>query len=357
MTSLNDLPIRADLLGDIPYGAPQLEIPVQLNVNENTHGVPAEVQARILERLKLSLETINRYPDREFMELREALAIFMGHELTAQQLWAANGSNEILQQIHQAFGGPGRTALSFGPTYSMYPIIAKSTLTEYLELPRESGYELTPDYVARNIRAQLPDIVLLCSPNNPTGNPISLETVEAAYEATQGIVVVDEAYAEFSSIASAASLLRDRPRLLISRTMSKAFAFAGARVGYLAADPAVVDALRLVRLPYHLSGLTQAAALAAIESAPLMLSEVAEIKNQRELLFEQLLSLGLKPLPSDSNFLLVTGFPDADACFEHLLADGVIVRKTSIDGSLRITVGTSRENSILIGSMQSHLAG
>lgn len=357
MTSLNDLPIRTDLVGDTPYGAPQLDIPVQLNVNENTHGVPAEVQVRILERLKLSLQQVNRYPDREFVELREALAVFLGHGLLAEQLWAANGSNEILQQIHQAFGGPGRTAMSFGPTYSMYAIIAKSTLTQYNEFPRESGYELSKEYVVSTIRNCLPDIVLLCSPNNPTGNPVSLETIVAAYESTNGIVVVDEAYAEFSESDSAVSLLPGRPRLLVSRTMSKAFAFAGARVGYLAADPAVIDAMRLVRLPYHLSALTQAAALAAMESAELMLAEVEEIKKQREVLFHELLRLGLRPLPSASNFLLVGGFLDADACFEHMLADGVIVRKTSIEGSLRITVGTSEEISILISSMQRYLAG
>lgn len=356
MTSLSDLPIRSDLVGDEPYGAPQLDIPVQLNVNENTHGVPNEVQERILDNLREALININRYPDREFMKLRSTLANFLGHDLGAHQIWAANGSNEILQQIHQAFGGPGRTAMSFGPTYSMYPIIAKSTLTDYVELPREFGYELSAEYLSRAIRAQSPNIVLLCSPNNPTGNSIPLEAIVAAYEATEGIVVVDEAYAEFSDVESAVSLLPGRPRLLVSRTMSKAFAFAGARVGYLAADSAVIDALRLVRLPYHLSALTQAAAQAAMESAEMMLAEVEEIKRQREILFQAFKDLGLEPLASSANFILVAGLANPNSCFEHLLADGVIVRKTSIEGTLRVTVGTDTENSVLLDSLSRFLA-
>jgi histidinol-phosphate aminotransferase len=269
MANLSDLPIRDSLKGRVPYGAPQLQVPVALNVNENTHGIPEVVAMDIITRLAAEVLTINRYPDREFVELRDGLAKYLGHNLSREQIWAANGSNEVIQQILQAFGGPGRMALGFGPTYSMYRIISDGTDTEYVDAGRDERYELSVETAVAAIKAHKPDIILLCSPNNPTGTPLSLEVIEAIYSATNGVVVVDEAYAEFAypDTPSAITLLEGRERLMVSRTMSKAFAFAGARVGYLAADPAVIDALRLVRLPYHLSAFTQAAALAALAAA------------------------------------------------------------------------------------------
>jgi histidinol-phosphate aminotransferase len=236
VTNLEDLPIRDDLKGLKPYGAPQLDVPVQLNVNENAFGIPEPVTLDIIQELAVEVLTLNRYPDREFMELRGQFAEFLGQDLTANQIWAANGSNEILTQIFQAFGGPGKSALSFGPTYSMYPNIARITLTEYQDIPREAEFELSASYVAEQLAIHKPSIALLCNPNNPTGTPIDNEVVQAAYEAFEGMLVIDEAYAEFSSNLSATKLLAGRPRLIVSRTMSKAFAFAGARVGYMAAD-------------------------------------------------------------------------------------------------------------------------
>ncbi|MFM6966054.1 MAG: aminotransferase class I/II-fold pyridoxal phosphate-dependent enzyme, partial [Rhodoluna sp.] len=249
MARLEDLPLRDDLKGQQPYGAPQLDVAVSLNVNENTHRVPLEVAEDIIQRLAKSLMTINRYPDREFMPLREALASYLGADLKPENIWAANGSNEVLQHIFQAFGGPGRKFLSFTPTYSMYPIIASGTQTEYDSVPRADRFELTPAQIRSAILEHKPNIVILCAPNNPTGTPLGLDCIEAAYEAiteaSGGVLVVDEAYQEFGADPSvtAISLLAGRERLLVSRTMSKAFAFAGARVGYLAADPAVIDAL------------------------------------------------------------------------------------------------------------------
>lgn len=351
MTSLDDLPLRTDLRGEKPYGAPQLNVPVQLNVNENTFGIPEPVALEIVQRLAAEVLQLNRYPDREFMGLRGQLANFLGHSLTADQVWAANGSNEVLMQIFQAFGGPGVKAMSFGPTYSMYPNIARISLTEYEEVPRESDYELSADYVAAAIRKIKPGIVLLCSPNNPTGTPISLEVIQAAYESFDGILIVDEAYAEFSDQESALSLLDGRERLIVSRTMSKAFAFAGARVGYLAADQAVVDALRIVRLPYHLSALTQAAASAALDFAPLMLQNVEKIKVQRDRIIGALEQFGLKPYRSDSNFVLVEGFEDAALIFEKLLARGVLIRNFGISGTLRITAGNEAETTKLLAEL------
>ena len=351
MTSLDDLPLRADLRGSEPYGAPQLPDGIQLNVNENSYGVPESVQKKILMEMEKSLAQLHRYPDREFDELRKLLAKFLGFGLDETQIWAANGSNEILQQLHQAFGGPGRLALSFGPTYSMYPVIAKGTLTDYKELSRENGFTLSADYVVEQIKAENPSIVILCTPNNPTGTAIDLEVIEAAYDATEGMLIVDEAYAEFSDAESAISLLENRPRLVVSRTMSKAFAFAGVRLGYLAADPAVIDAMRLVRLPYHLSSLTQAASRAAVMESETMLSNVREISIQRERVASELKALGLEVYPSKSNFLLVSGFKEPRAVFDYLLNEGLIVRKTTIDSALRITIGTELENDRLLELM------
>lgn len=352
MTSLNDLPLRANLVGKEPYGAPQDPVPVSLNVNENTHPIPEAVIDDIVESLARAVRGVNRYPDRDFLELRAALAGYLGHGLTADQVWAANGSNEVLQQVLQAFGGPGRSLLSFTPTYSMYPLLADGTDTAWIPVERPEGYALTPASVISALREHRPDIVILCGPNNPTGTPLDLEVVAAAYDAFDGILVVDEAYHEFDAEReSATALLPSRPRLLVSRTMSKAFAFAGVRVGYLAADPAVIDALRLVRLPYHLSALTQAAAIAAVRHSTEMLATVADIRTQRDRLAAALAELGYLVHPSGANFLLVGGFEDPAATFEALRAQGILVRNLGIPGHLRITAGTEEETTILIDAI------
>ncbi len=351
MTNLEDLPIRDDLKGLKPYGAPQLDVPIQLNVNENTFGIPEAVAIDIIQELAAEVMKLNRYPDREFMQLRAAFAHYLGHDLEANQIWAANGSNEIITQIFQAFGGPGKTALSFGPTYSMYPNIARIALTEYQELPRQADFTLTADYVAQKLSEERPAIAILCNPNNPTGTAIDNSVIRAAYDAFDGILLIDEAYAEFSAEESALALLPGRPRLIVSRTMSKAFAFAGARVGYLAADAAIVDALRIVRLPYHLSALTQAAARAALRHSSEMLANVEQIKVQRDRMINQLKTMGLRPYESDANFVLVEGFENPEAVFESLLAKGVIIRNVGIPNSLRITAGTEAETTKLLGEL------
>ena len=358
MANLEDLPIRDDLKGRKPYGAPQLNVPVALNVNENTHRIPEEVAVDIIGRLAAAVLDINRYPDREFLSLRAALANYLGADLKAENIWAANGSNEVLQHIFQAFGGPGRSSLGFGPTYSMYGLIAQGTGTTYLDAPRLDRYELSPELVRDAILEHKPNIVMLCSPNNPTGTPLSLSCIEAAFEAvteaTGGVVVVDEAYAEFggNTEVSAVNLLEGRDRLLISRTMSKAFAFAGARVGYLAADPAVIDALRLVRLPYHLSAFTQAAAEAALDHATVMLATVDDIRFQRDRIVLELKELGLDPYRSDSNFVLFGGLEDPNAVFEALLAKGVLIRNVGIPGTLRVSAGTEAETTAFLEALR-----
>lgn len=351
--SLDDLPVRDDLRGKKPYGAPQVHVPIQLNVNENTHPVPPEVADDIATAVREALTDINRYPDREFTDLREALAGYVGGGATTDHIWAANGSNEVLQHILQAFGGPGRSLLGFPPTYSMYPLLAEGTGTRWMTTQRGPEYEITPDIAVAAIRAHQPNITVFCAPNNPTGTALSLDTIAAAYDATDAIVIVDEAYHEFmpDSEPRATELLEGRPRLLISRTMSKAFAFAGARVGYLVAHPDAIDALRLVRLPYHLSALTQAAATTALRHAPTMLAMVDDIRTQRDRLVRELAALGYAPHASQTNFVLFGGVDDPHAVFTRLLEAGIIIRDVGIPNHLRVTAGTEAETTAFLEAL------
>jgi histidinol-phosphate aminotransferase len=350
---LNRLPLRENLRGLQPYGAPQLHVPVLLNVNENTHRLPEKVHAAIVAAVDEAVSGLNRYPDREFTQLREALAGYLGHGLTAGNIWAANGSNEVLQQILQAFGGPGRRLLSFPPTYSMYPLLASGTDTEYVAAKRGRDFSLTAEAAAEAVSATGANVIFLCSPNNPTGTALGLDVVEAVYEAgaaRNAVVVVDEAYAEFAHAGtpSALTLLPGRERLIVSRTMSKAFALAGARLGYLAAAPEITDALRLVRLPYHLSAVTQATALAALGHSDALLANVEDIKGQRDRIVAELTALGLAPAPSDSNFVFFGGLKDPHAVWQGLLDAGVLIRDVGIPGHLRVTAGTEAETTAFL---------
>jgi histidinol-phosphate aminotransferase len=336
--------LREDLRHLHPYGAPQLDVPVQLNTNENPYAPSESLKQAIADAVAAVAGTLNRYPDRDAVDLRKDLADYLGHGLGAQQVWAANGSNEIIQQLLQAFGGPGRTALGFEPSYSMHPLIAQVTGTSWIAGSRDAGYGLST--AAAQVRARRPDIVFVTSPNNPTGTSVPLALIEEVYDAAPGLVVVDEAYAEFARAGtpSALTLLPGRPRLVVSRTMSKAFAAAGTRLGYLAADPAVVDALLLVRLPYHLSTVTPAVARAAIASRDEPLATVGALRRSRDDLVTWLRGHGLTVADSDANFVLFGVFADRDAVWQGLLDRGVLIRNTGPEGWLRVTVGTPAEN-------------
>jgi len=354
VTSLDDLPLRDELRGMSPYGAPQLDVPVRLNTNENSYPVPEDVAVAMEKALAAQVRDLNRYPDRDSVALRTDLAACLGHRLTAANLWAANGSNEIQQQLLQAFGGPGRTALGFTPSYSMHPLLSTGTGTAWLDGRRDEHFEVPVAHAVEQVDKHQPDLVFLCSPNNPTGTALSLSIVEAAVDAAPGMVVVDEAYAEFRrpGTPSALSLLPGRERLVVTRTMSKAFAFAGARVGYLAADPAVVDAVQLVRLPYHLSALTQAAARAALAHREALLATVEAIKVQRDRIVETLRGYGLMVADSDANFVLFGRFPDQKAVWQALLDRDVLVRDVGLPGWLRVTAGTPDETSSFLDAMR-----
>jgi histidinol-phosphate aminotransferase len=351
---VNALPIREELRGLTPYGAPQLDVPVRLNTNENSYPLPDEVVAAVEKALSATLRDLNRYPDRDAVALRADLAGYLGHGLGVANVWAANGSNEVQQQLLQVFAGPGRTALGFTPAYSMHPLLAAATGTGWVDGRRGADFGLGVDEVVAQVREHRPDVVFLCSPNNPTGTALPLDVVAAVLDVAPGMVVVDEAYAEFRrpGTPSALELLPGRPRLVVTRTMSKAFAFAGVRVGYLAADPAAVDAVQLVRLPYHLSALTQAAARAAVEHSDALLATVEAIKAQRDRMVSTLRGYGLTVADSDANFVLCGQFRDQKAVWQALLTRGVLVRDVGLPGWLRVTAGTPEETGAFLAAMK-----
>lgn len=354
MTRLDDLPIRADLRGLSPYGAPQLDVPVRLNTNENSYPVPDAVVETIGRAIAAELRNLNRYPDRDAVALRGDLAAYLGHGLTLDQVWAANGSNEVQQQLLQVFGGPGRTAFGFTPAYSMHPLLALGTGTRWVPALRGADFGLTVGEAVAQVREHRPDVVFLCSPNNPTGTALDPAVVAAVLAEAPGMVVVDEAYAEFAraGVVSAVSLLPGHPRLVVTRTMSKAFGFAGGRLGYLAADPAVVAAVQLVRLPYHLSTLTQAAARAVLVHRDVLLGTVSAIKVQRDRIVGELRARGHRVADSDANFVLFRVGGDQRAAWQVLLDAGVLVRDVGLPGWLRVTAGTPAETDAFLLALE-----
>jgi len=353
VTSLDDLPLREDLRGRTPYGAPQLDVPVRLNTNENSYPVPEPVVEAIAKAVHAELADLNRYPDRDARALRADLADYLGHGLTVDQVWAANGSNEILQQLLQAFGGPGRSVLGFGPAYSMHPLLALGTGTAFVDGGRDADFALRPERAVERIAAHRPDLVFLCSPNNPTGTALDPEVLTAVLDAAPGMVVVDEAYAEFArpGTTSALAALPGHPRLVVTRTMSKAFGFAGGRLGYLAAHPAVVQAVQLVRLPYHLSALTQAAARAVLAHRTALLATVAVLKEQRDRIVSTLRARGYRVADSDANFVLFAVAGDQRDTWRRLLDAGVLVRDVGLPGWLRVTAGTPAETDAFLAAL------
>jgi histidinol-phosphate aminotransferase len=352
-------PIRADLAGREPYLAAPPAAPVRLNVNENPWPPPPEVAGAIADAVAAEIGSLNRYPDATASRLREDLAGYLGHGLSRDRVWAANGSNEIIQQLLLAFGGPGRSALGFEPSYSMHPIIAQVTGTRWIAAGRGEDFGLDAARLAAALRGHRPDVVFLTSPNNPTGTAVGPGVIEAACEQAGGLVVVDEAYAEFARdpAGTALALLPRYPNLVVTRTMSKAFALAGARVGYLAADPAVVRALAVVRLPFHLSAITQAVARAALAHAGSLLAGVDKIRAERDDLVGWLRSRGLSAAQSDANFVLYGVFADRHAVWRALLERGVLIREAGPPGWLRVSVGTDAEMAAFRAAMDAVLAG
>jgi histidinol-phosphate aminotransferase len=355
--SLADLPLRQDLRGKSPYGAPQLNVPVRLNTNENPHPPTQALVDDVTASVHAVAGHLHRYPDRDAVALRTDLAGYLtmqtGTPLSVENLWAANGSNEILQQLLQAFGGPGRSAIGFVPSYSMHPIISDGTQTAWLVANRADDFSLDADVAVTAIKERTPDIVFVASPNNPSGQSVPLDELRKLLDAlssqSTGILILDEAYGEFSSQPSAVKLINEYPaKLVVTRTMSKAFAFAGGRLGYLIAAPAVIDAVLLVRLPYHLSSITQAAASAALRHADDTLGSVAKLIAERDRVTEALTGMGFRVIPSDANFVLFGEFADAPATWQRYLDAGILIRDVGIPGYLRATTGLADENDALL---------
>ncbi len=352
-------PVRDDLREVVPYGAPQLDVPVRLNTNETPVPPPPGFLAALAERLS-TLE-LNRYPDRDAVELRSALAAREG--LPVECVWAANGSNEVLLQLMQAYGGPGRSALIFRPGYSMYPELCRTTATTAhvvdLEQDGRLSAHLIRGRISEIVAAHDPVITLLANPNNPTGALIGRAVVRELHDAVSGLVVVDEAYIEFAPDgASVRPLLDELPRLAVSRTFSKAFRLAGLRLGYLLAPEQVVLDLLRVRLPYHLDAITQLAGLVALEQEPEFLDHRQETAQQRDRMASAIRELpGVDVLPSAANFLLL--HTERTDVFDRLLERGVLVRDLSSavgrPGTWRVTVGTPGENDILIEALRAVL--
>lgn len=347
---MSDLPIRDELRGLSPYGAPQLDVPVRLNTNENPFEPPRDFVEALSATVLEAAKTLNRYPDRDALQLRSALAAYLEREsataeITAEQIWVGNGSNEVMLHILQAFGGPGRKALSFVPTYSMYEEYARGTFTEFVTVPRSAEFTVDVEAAVAAVRSVQPHVVFLASPNNPTGTAQDLALIPELLRAFDGMVVVDEAYAEFrrDGVPSAVSLVHLHPRLIVTRTMSKAFGFAGARVGYLMAHADVVDALRVVRLPYHVSTITQAVAITALQHATELRAQVSVLREERDALVDWFHANGYVTTPSDANFVMFGLFDDRHAVWQGLVDEGVLVREVGPSGYLRVSIGTTAE--------------
>lgn len=351
---MSDLPLRADLIGQTPYGAPTDAVPVRLNVNENPYPPPAAVVTAIARAVTEAATAANRYPDREATRLRQALAEYVGHGVTTDNIWAANGSNEVMHQLLGAFGGPGRTCVSFDPTYSMYPVYARDTNTAFVTAPRRADHRVDLEVARSLITEVAPSVVVVASPNNPTGGLLTHDEVRDLYRlVSPGVLVVDEAYVEFAEPSgSVVPLLSELPNLVVLRTLSKAWGLAGLRLGFAVSSPAVVDALRLVRLPYHLSSLTQAAAVAALAHRRELLAPVAEVVAEREQMAAWLQRQGIPFAASQANFILVGPLPDSHATFEALRDRGILVRESAGPGHLRVSIGTPDENAVLREALQ-----
>ena len=352
------LPLRQNLQALSPYGAPQVPADAVLNTNENPYSPSPALAAAISDRVLSIARNLNRYPDRDATTLRDKLAEFInglsGTHLSSENVWAANGSNEIIQSLFLAFGSG--TALGFTPSYSMHPLIARVTQVDWIEGKRREDFSLDIDSAIAQNNREKPSLTFITTPNNPTGTSITIAEIERFAQSTSGLLVVDEAYAEFSDEISAVTLIQKYPQIVVIRTMSKAFAFAGVRLGYLIADPAVINAMFLVRLPYHLSALTQAAADVALDFKDELLGTVAQLRHNREVVATALTAMGLHVIPSESNFLLFSGFSMPSAqLWQAMLDRGVLIRDVGLLGYLRVTIGNEAENSKFIEALSACL--
>jgi histidinol-phosphate aminotransferase len=356
--------VRDDLQALEGYHSPQVAVAVRLNTNESPYAPPPEFVDAWLEELRAV--PLHRYPDRAARALRDALGAHLGQP--AGRIFCANGSNEVLQTMLLTYGGPGRRALVFEPTYALHSHISRITGTEVVAAERRSDFTLAPEAVAARIAEHRPDVVFLCSPNNPTGIVEGEAVIEAALAAIvgarRGLLVVDEAYGEFAP-RSALGLVDDERPLVVARTYSKVWSMAALRLGFCVAPSWLVEQLEHVVLPYHLSMPTQTAGRLALAWQQEMKDRVEALVGERERLVERLTALpGLTVFPTGANFVLVRAEPrpgeaadDAgQRVWEDLLARGVLVRNFArwprTAGCLRITVGTPEEDEAFLAALE-----
>lgn len=351
---MNTPPIapRDDLALRVGYHSPQVDVEVRLNTNESPFGPPdgfAEALAAELANVEW-----NRYPDRSAHALRTAIGAL--HGVGPEQVFVANGSNEVLQTVLLTYGGPGRAAAVFEPTYALHSHLSRITGTAVLTGEREADYSLRVDPVRGLVAEHDPAIVFLCSPNNPTGRTESRDVVEAMAADTSRLTIVDEAYGQFAD-RSALDLVDDARPFVVSRTFSKTWAMAGARLGYLVAPAWLVAELDKVVLPYHLDTAKQLAGRVALRYRADMEARVARLREERGRLVGRLAELDVDVTPSDANFVLFRPRSvDADEVWQRLVDASVLVRNCAswprLEGCLRVTVGTEEEDDRFVDALE-----
>jgi histidinol-phosphate aminotransferase len=353
------VPIRDDLRAMEGYHSAQVDVAVRLNTNESPFPPPAGWREELAGALA-SIEW-HRYPDRGARALRAAIAAWHGVE--PGQVFAANGSNEVLQTLLLTYAGHGRSVLTFQPTYQLHAHIARVTGATVVEVERSDGFGLDPATVAAAVREHRPTVTFLCSPNNPTGIVEDPAVVDAALEASEGLVVVDEAYAQFAGWSALDLVAEDRP-LVIVRTFSKTWSMAAARLGYLVGPSWVVRHLEDVVLPYHLDAAKQLAGTLALGHVDEMDERVKIVVEERDRLVEALSTLPVQTFPSGANFVLFrVGGGDVDEghrVWQALVERSVLVRDCSgwprLGGCLRVTIGTPGENDRFLAALREVLA-
>ena len=357
MSDVPVLKVRPDLEGVAPYISPQQPARYRMNTNEAPYPPPVA----LIEEVTRGTEAValNRYPDRDAVSLVDAIA---GHTGWPREgLWVANGSNEVFMHLFLAFGGPGRSSVTFEPTYSLHTLIPRIAGTRTVQVPRDADFHIDLDEALAAIEKEKPEIVIVCSPNNPTGGCEDLSTIKALLEEAPGLVVVDEAYGEFDLHEhSVTQMLGDHPNLAVTKTFSKAWRLAGVRIGYMLAAPALIAELARVRLPYHLSAITQLVGVSAINHAEETLEMVRSIAAERDRIALELGALGVKVYPSRANFVLFE-VSDPDGVWRRLLDQGVLVRNYSgaegLGSCLRVTAGLPEETDAFIAAMKVALDG
>jgi histidinol-phosphate aminotransferase len=345
---------RPGLRETSPYVSPQHDVAARLNTNESPHPLPESFFADLAEAVREL--PLNRYPDGQMVRLREDLAARCGH--TCEGTWVANGSNEVLTQLLLAYGGPGRRAVTFEPTYLLHSRVSKLTHTEHVAVSLGASFRLDQKAIAAAVAAD-PHVVFVCSPNNPTGNSQPIEAIETLSSLMpDALIVVDEAYIEFGG-RSALPLIASHPNIAVVRTFSKAFALAGARIGYVLASPEVVEDIQRLRLPYNVSAITQAAGIAALKHEKDARGILDSIREERDRISAELASVEeMTVYPSDANFVLFIPPRPAGQIWQALLDRGVLIRDMSevVPNALRVTAGSTHETDLFLKALKEVLA-